>query len=120
MRIKYLSVLALFLLLFSLSPLHSEVSTTIDWSTIESNVDSIENNLKQLHTDNKNLEMQLMDALRLLDEQKKYSVQQQVLLQNCEDSLKKSELHTKIWKGCFIASIVIVPITTLLIYQKVR
>lgn len=79
----------------------------VDWNAIEANVTSIENDLKLLSIENKNLKVQLNSATNQLNEQTLYWAQQQQLLKTCEANLQKSERSTKLWQiGFTVASTV--------------
>lgn len=106
----------LFILLLLLSwysyaqPLDSKA---IDWDNLEKNVNDIELNFNQLKIDNESLQIQLIDASTLLEEQMKYTAQQQLRSENLEIRLEKQEKSTKIWKNCFIISTTIAVVTTI-------
>lgn len=86
---------------------------TINWDNLEKNVNDIELNFNQLKIDNKSLQIQLIDASTLLEEQIKSTAQQQLRSKNLEIRLEKQEKSTKIWKNCFIVSTTVAVVTTI-------
>lgn len=119
---KCLRKLFIIVLLFTLlDQLFADPCFTVDWSSIEHNLNTIELNLKELQTNNSYLQLQLTDAGNLLSEQKNYLAAQSIQLENLESSLKKSERTTRIWKYSFltVTTICIVE-TAILVAQRAK
>lgn len=91
-------LLALFCLLFCLFPLHATPSFHIDWNKIDNNLNLLEWNLSEAETTIKSLQKDL-------DEQQKYSANQQIQYKTLEDKYQKSEKAMKLWKTISIATI---------------
>ena len=91
-------LVSLFCLLFCLFPLHATPSFHIDWSKIDNNLNLLEWNLDEAETTIKSLQKDL-------EEQQRFSANQQIQYKTLEDKYQKSERATKLWKTISIVAI---------------
>lgn len=84
-------LLFIFCLLFLLRPLYSTPSFHIDWVKLDDNLNMLEWNLNEAQKTISQLQTQL-------DEQVKYSANQQLQLEIYENSCQQLEKRLKIWK----------------------
>lgn len=94
----YKKLLSLFCLLFCLFRLSATPSFHIDWSKIDNNLNLLEWNLSEAETTIKSLEKDL-------EEQQKYSANQQIQYKTLEDKYQKSEKAMKLLKTISIVAI---------------
>lgn len=116
LRKLFISVF-LFTLYFQLS---ADPSFHVNWDTIEENLTTIELNWKELETNNAYLIQQLTNVSTMLQEEQKYSAQLQLQSEDLKNRLKKQELYTKIWKGSCVVSVAVLPVVTILIYERLK
>lgn len=91
-------LVSLLCLVFCLFQLHATPSFHIDWSKIDNNLNLLEWNLDEAETTIKSLQKDL-------DEQQKYSANQQIQYKTLEDKYQKSERATRLWKTISIVAI---------------
>lgn len=91
-------LLLLFCLVSCLSQLYATPSFHIDWTKVDDNLNLLEWNLNTAETTIKSLQMDL-------EEQQKFSANQQLQYKTLEDKYQKSEKATKLWKGISIVAI---------------
>lgn len=91
-------LVSLLCLVFCLFQLHATPSFHIDWSKLDDNLNLLEWNLDEAETTIKSLQKDL-------DEQQKYSANQQIQYKTLEDKYQKSERATKLWKTISIVAI---------------
>lgn len=91
------------------------VFRNIDWKSLDDNLNTIELNLNQLKTENNSLQTQLTNAGNLLNDQIKYSANQQIQYKTLEDNYEKLEKTTRIWKVCFLTATTVCVIETIVI-----
>ena len=93
-------LLFIFCLFFLLHPLSATSSFNIDWNKIDNNLNMLEWNLTEAETTISQLQTQL-------EEQQKYSVSQQIQLENYENKYKKLEKSLKTWRATSITLVIV-------------
>jgi len=84
------------------------VFSNIDWEGLDQNLMSVETNLNMLQIENRNLNTQLDLLEKQLEEQTKYSANQQLQLAKLEAKSAKLESNISIWKTYSIISTVVI------------
>ena len=87
----------------------------IDWKSLDDNLNTIESNFQALKTENNNLQIQLINAVNLRNDQIKYSANQQIQYKILEDNYKKLEKTTRIWRVCFLTATTVCIIETIIV-----
>ena len=106
----------LFILSFQLS---AEPFFHPDWQALDRNLNTIELNLTQLKTENNSLQIKLMNVSEMLQEQTKYSANQQIQYQILENNYQKLERTTNLWKiGCCSFMTTTIGLVTVLIITR--
>ena len=108
-------ILSLYLCWQVASPVYA---TTFDWEKVESLIDNIENENKNISELYKQSEMKWMVANEQIMQLEKQQQDNLQALENCEKQLEKSEKTTKIWKYISITSISI--LGGMIIYNQVK
>lgn len=93
-------LLFIFCLFFLLRPLSATPSFNIDWNKVDNNLNLLEWSLNEAQTTISQLQNQL-------EEQVKYSTNQQLQYKTLEDKYQLSEKRLKIWKTTSIVLIVV-------------
>ena len=96
--------LFIFCLFFLLRPLSATPSFNIDWNKIDNNLNMLEWNLKEAETTICQLQTQL-------EEQQKYSANQQLQYKTLEGKYLQLEKTTKFWKNTSIVLMIVCSIT---------
>jgi len=91
-------LLSLFCLLFCSSVLSATPFFHIDWNKIDNNLNLLEWNLSEAETTIKSLQKDL-------EEQQKFSANQQIQYKTLEDKYQRSEKATQLWKTISIVTI---------------
>lgn len=93
-------------------------ATTFDWEKVESLIDNIENENKNISELYKQSEMNLIIANEQIMQLEKQQQDNLQALENCEKQLEQSERATKIWKYISITSMGI--LGGMIIYNQVK
>lgn len=96
--------LFIFCLFFLLRPLSATPSFNIDWGKLDDNLNLLEWNLTEAQTTISQLQTQL-------EEQVKYSANQQIQYKTLEDKYQQLEKRLKTWKNISVALLIVCSIT---------
>lgn len=96
---------------------HTNITeSSVNWLSVEQNLNNLEQNLQMLTIDNENLQVNLNSALLSLEIQKKYLSNLSLHCKDLENKLESSEQTMKRWRlACGITVTVAVPTIAILV-----
>ena len=115
---RWRNIFVLFLLFVYSSVSAETVFRNIDWESIDNNLNTIEQSLNLLQTENNNLQLQLTNAGEALNEQVKFSANQSIQLQSYVNKSARLEKHIRIYRiALLIATTGFITTTTILLIR---